>query len=119
MTFSIKAELNAMMNGAFALHAFIKPHFSHQIDRALLEHASANRRFYVFSATSLENDRIDPFFLRECPALCPPNGPICLIGLGFEPLQLGYIPAIVDVWQCRVYAFQQRLCCSAYVGCTL
>src|SRR2546425_10706172 len=61
MPFAIKAELDAMMNGSFALHTFPKPHFRHQIDRALLEHASANRRFYPFSATAFENHRINSF----------------------------------------------------------
>src|SRR2546425_4701861 len=61
MPFAIKAELDAMMNGSFALHAFPKPHFRHQIDRALLEHASANRRFDPFSATAFENDRLNSF----------------------------------------------------------
>ena len=61
MSLSIKAKLDAMMNGSFLLHAFIKPHVRHQVDRALLENASANGRFNLFSAPAFENERINPF----------------------------------------------------------
>src|SRR5436309_5087594 len=60
MTLSIKAKLDAVMNGSFTLHAFTKTHFRQQIDRALLEHTSSNCRFYLVSAAAFEHERINP-----------------------------------------------------------
>src|SRR5579859_1429113 len=65
MPLSIKAKLDAMMDGTFAFHAFIETHFRHQIDRALFENTGANRRFDLFSAPAFENERINPFQREE------------------------------------------------------
>jgi hypothetical protein len=61
MPLSIEAEFDPMMHGSFALHAFAKPHFHQQIDRALLKNAGTNRRFDFFSAPAFEHDRINAF----------------------------------------------------------
>ena len=65
MTLSIKAELDAVMNGSFALHTFPKTHFCQQIDRALLKDPGANGGFDLFPAPAFEHDRIDPFRREE------------------------------------------------------
>jgi uncharacterized protein (DUF3820 family) len=59
MTLSIKAEFDPMMHSSFTPHAFSKTHFRQQIDRPLLEHTRANRRFYGFSAPAFEHNRIN------------------------------------------------------------
>jgi hypothetical protein len=61
MPLAIEAKLNTVMHGSLALHAFSKAHFRQQIDRALLKHTGANRRFDVFSAAAFEHDRLNPF----------------------------------------------------------
>src|SRR5579872_1676384 len=61
MTLLVKAQLDAMMNGAFAAHPFSYPQFRHQINRSLFEDTGANGRFNLFSTPAFEDNRIDPF----------------------------------------------------------
>src|SRR5438445_287762 len=61
MSLAIKAQFEAVMNGSFAPHPFIKPHLRHQIDGPLLKHARTNGRFDRFSITPFENNRRNAF----------------------------------------------------------
>jgi hypothetical protein len=61
MPFPRKAEFDALMHRAFALHALIQPQFRHQPDCPLLKHASPNRRFDPLPAAPFEDNRGNAF----------------------------------------------------------
>jgi hypothetical protein len=65
MSFSIKAELDAVVYGSFASHTFTCTDFRQQIDSTLLKYASADGSFDFFSAAAFENERINPFLSKQ------------------------------------------------------
>lgn len=62
---TIKAEIDAVMRHAVAVHMFGNANLSHQIDRTLLKNTGTNGLFNLLSTPVIENDRINSFHIKE------------------------------------------------------
>src|SRR5947199_6098163 len=65
MTAAGEAQLDAVMKRALPQHPLAHAGFDQQIDRVLLEHAGAQRRFDVGAAARFEHDRFDAGKMQE------------------------------------------------------
>src|SRR6185369_3300044 len=60
-----EAELDAVMEHAFALHPFADARFAEQIDGTLLQHPRANRALDVLARAVFEHDGVDPLKVQQ------------------------------------------------------
>ncbi len=61
----VELELDAVVHGAFALHAVGDTGFDQQVYAALLKHACADAVLYVVAAAVLEDYRVDPLAFEQ------------------------------------------------------
>ena len=62
---AFKAQLDSVVNQAFAFQAFPEAHRGEQVDRPLFEDAGPDPFLNVLSAAILDHDRLDPFEIQE------------------------------------------------------
>jgi len=65
MTASMEAQLDSMMNHAFALHPFAHPGFCEQINRPLFQNAGADAFLDILPAAIFDHDRFNSLQLEK------------------------------------------------------
>ena len=65
VTLAPEAQLDAVMDQSFALHARADAGLDEEVDRALLQHAGADALLDIGAAAVLEDHRIDPLEMEE------------------------------------------------------
>ena len=60
-----EAQVDAFVAEALALHALADAALREQVDRALLEHAGADRRLDLLAAARLEHHRVDALEVQQ------------------------------------------------------
>ena len=61
----LEADVDRLVDHAFAAHPLIEPELRHQIDSALLQHAGAHATFYVGAAARFEHDAVDALAVKQ------------------------------------------------------
>ena len=59
------AAVDRLVDHAFAPQPLIEAEFTHQVDRALLQHAGADAMLDVVAVVRLEHDALDPGHLQQ------------------------------------------------------
>ena len=65
MAAPVEAQLNSVVNKAFALHPLTHTHLGEQVDRALFQHAGAHTLFHILPAAVLDYDGFDSLQVEE------------------------------------------------------
>ena len=65
MLLAVEAQLDAVMEHAFPLHAVADAAVDQQIGRSLLEDSGANALFDIVPASALEDDRLDALAIQQ------------------------------------------------------
>ena len=60
-----EADVDRLVDHAFAPQPLIEAELAHQVDRALLQHAGAHAVLHIGAAARLEHDAVDAFAVEK------------------------------------------------------